>query len=306
MTQSDGARSSSTARAASSGGSDRTSSRARSSTRASGRSTPPPSSGDDGRVGAQEARRGGDERAVDHEVVQRHVVAAEPPAPRRRAAGLAEHPQVVEAGVAAALAVEDRHEPLGVVEDVLQAHRGRDGDVPGRRETRRDQLHRGPLLCGALRVHGQPTVVGGGVEPAPALGVGRVVRGDGADGHRALRVVQGVEPRARGSGHAVGDRAGGGDVADDGTHLSTVALRRVLPHLRVSGLSRGRSRRPGSRRRSRRRTGLRTRRRVAAEPALRRLRLDLEGEPAAPESRLFSTTLPPLSYSLPSFWILIV
>ena len=171
-----------------------------------------------GRVGAQEARRGGDERAVDHEVVQRHVVAAEPPAPRRRAAGLAEHPQVVQAGVPAALAVEDRHEPLGVVEDVLQAHRGRDGDVPGRRETRRDQPHRGPLLGGSLRVHGEPTVVRGGVEPAPPLGVRRVVRGDGADGHRALRGVEGVEPRARGSGHAVGDRAGGGDVADDGTH----------------------------------------------------------------------------------------
>ena len=268
MTQSDGARSSSTARAASSGGSDRTSSRARSSTRASGRSTAASEQRRHGRVGAQEARRGGDERAVDHEVVERDVVAAEPPAPRRRAAGLAEHPQVVQAGVPAALAVEDRHEPLGVVEDVLQAHRGRDGDVPGRRETCRDQLHRGPLLGGSLRVHGEPTVVRGGVEPAPPLGVRRVVRGDGADGHRALRGVEGVEPRARGSGHAVGDRAGGGDVADDGTHPSTVALRRVPPHSRFPGLSRGRSRRPGSHPRSRRRTGLRTRRRCCRRTGL--------------------------------------
>ena len=223
VTKSDGARSCSTARAASSGCSDRTSSRARSSTRPSGRFSPPPSSGD----------------AAGSAPMKHGVVATRAPSttrlfsdtwwpPNRQphgagAAGLAEHPQVVQAGIAAALAVEPGDEALGVVEDVLQPHRGRDGDVPGCRQARRHQPHRRPLLGGALLVHRQAAVVGRRVEPAPALGVRGVVRRYGAGGHRALVRSQRVEPGARRLGHAVGDRTGRGDAVDDRTHRSTVA-----------------------------------------------------------------------------------
>ena len=143
---------------------------------------------------------------VDDQVRHRHVVPAEPPAPRRRARRVAEHPQVVQAGVAAALAVEHRGEALGVVEDVLQAHHRRRGDVARPRRARAQQRHRQPLLGGALGVQGEAAVVGRRVEPAAALGVALGV-GVGArpDRHGALLLGERVEPGQCGGGHACGD-----------------------------------------------------------------------------------------------------
>ncbi len=86
------------------------------------------------RVGTQEARGGGDHHPVDDQHVDRHVVPAEAPAPGPDVPRLAEHPQVVHLRVAAAGAVEQRHEALGVVEERSpdvhsQPHHRRDGHV---------------------------------------------------------------------------------------------------------------------------------------------------------------------------------
>src|SRR6185437_2105902 len=99
------------------------------------------------RVGAEETRGGRADHAVDDEVVERDVVPAESPAPRPRAARGAEHPQVVQAGVAAALAAPVDRPALGPVEDVVQAQDGGGGDVPSLGEPAGDQLY-GLLLLG--------------------------------------------------------------------------------------------------------------------------------------------------------------
>ena len=128
------------------------------------------------RVGAEEARRRRADHAVHDEVVQRHVVAAEPPAPRPRAARLAEHPQVVHQRIAAPFPPPVDPPALDLVQHVVQPDDGGHGVVPGDGQPGRDELVGQPLLGRPLGAEGQPAVVGGGVEPAPALGVGLRVR----------------------------------------------------------------------------------------------------------------------------------
>jgi hypothetical protein len=136
-------------------------------------------------------------------------VAAEPPAPRRRAARLAEHPQVVEAGVATALPVEPGDEPLCLVEHVLQAHHGGHGDVRRGGQAGRDQPHRRPLLRRPLLVHGQAAVIGGRVEPAQPLGIGRVAAGPLG----AIRRCSASAGRASSAPLASGRRGTAGDTS---------------------------------------------------------------------------------------------
>ena len=101
---------------------------------------------------------------------------AEPPAPRPAAAGLTEYPQVVQTGVAATFAAPVDGPALDIIEHVVQPDDGGDGDVPGGGEPGGDQLVGQALLSRPLGAEGQAAVVGGGVEPAPALGVGPGVR----------------------------------------------------------------------------------------------------------------------------------
>ena len=135
-------------------------------------------------------------------------MAAEPPAPRCLAARLAEDPHVVHPRVAATLAVEGRGEALGLVEHVLEPHRGRDRHVAGGGEAAGDQAHRAALLARTLLVDGQPSVVGGGVEPASSLGVVVPRPGCRATCDRLLVVVEGPEPGEGGLGHPVGHLTG--------------------------------------------------------------------------------------------------
>ena len=201
---SDGARSSRIARAACPGSSERTSSRARSSAPASGRSGAGPSSGET----AGSAPR-------KHGVVETTMPSATrlfsdmwwPPNRQPHgagAAGLAEHPQVVQARVAAPFAAPVDGPALDVVEHVVQPDDGGDGDVPGGGQPGGDELVSQLLLGRPLGAEGQPAVVGGRVEPAPALGVGLGVRaGRATGGHRTLRrgrARRARRPRRRPSG----------------------------------------------------------------------------------------------------------
>ena len=172
-----------------------------------------------GRIRAKEARRRRHQYAVDHQVVQRYVVAAEPPAPHSPGTRIAEHPQVVQPRVAAAFSVEAGHEPLDVVEHVLQAHDRRHRDVPGGGQSGRDQSHRRPLLRGPLLVHGESAVVGRCVEPAAAFGVGRVVGGRSALRRAPLAGVEHLEPGVRRLGHPAGHLTAGREFVDRRRHL---------------------------------------------------------------------------------------
>jgi hypothetical protein len=156
----------------------------------------------DGRVGAEEARGRRPDHAVDDEIVQRYVMAAEAPAPRRRAARLAEHPQVIQARIAAAFPAPVDGPALDLVQHVVQPDDGGDGDVSRDGEPAGDELVSQALLGRALRAERQAAVVGRGVEPAPALGVRPGVRtGRGTGGQRTLTGVERIEPGHRGGGH---------------------------------------------------------------------------------------------------------
>src|SRR6185437_14257879 len=111
------------------------------------------------RIRAEEA--GGDRahHAVDDEVVYRDVVAAEAPAPGRRTAGLAEDPQVIQAGVAAPFAAPVDGPALDLIEDVVQPDNRGDGYVPGGGQPAGDQLVSTALLGGPLVRQGQAAVV---------------------------------------------------------------------------------------------------------------------------------------------------
>lgn len=141
------------------------------------------------------------------------MVPTEPPPPSGPAR-LTEHAQVVQPWVAPALAVEPGHEPLDAVEHVLQPHGGRDSDVAGHGQSRGHQLHRGPLLRRPLLMHGKAAVIGGRVEPSPALGVDRVVvRRHRAASDCPLVVGQQGQPGASGLDHLESGLPAGGHVA---------------------------------------------------------------------------------------------
>src|SRR5581483_649985 len=136
-------------------------------------------------------------------------MAAEAPAPGRRTAGLAEDPQVVQAGVAAPFAAPVDGPALDVIEDVVQPDTRGDGDVPGGGQPAGDQLVSTALLGWPLVRQGQATVVRRGVEPAPPVRVGLGVRaGRATGGYRALRRVECAEPGRRGGGHTRRDLPG--------------------------------------------------------------------------------------------------
>ncbi len=129
-------------------------------------------------------------------------MAAEPPAPRRRAAGLTEHLQVIKARVTPPFAAPADGPALDPIQDIVQADDGGHGDVPGLRKPAGDQLVGQPLLSRPLGVQRQPAVVSRGIEPAPALGVRLGVRaGRVASRCRALRWIQRLQPGRRRRGH---------------------------------------------------------------------------------------------------------
>jgi len=134
-------------------------------------------------------------------VVDRDVVPAEAPRPRVVAGRLAEDAHVVQARVAAALALELGDPALQLVEHVLQPDDRRHRDVAGTGEPGGNESQRQALLRRAHRRERQPTVVGRRVEPAATLLVG---------GERPRRelLLLGIERAQEGGGcvsHAPGD-----------------------------------------------------------------------------------------------------
>ena len=123
--------------------------------------------------------------------------------------GLAEHPQVVQAGVAAAFPVEPGHEALGVVEHVLQAHDRGHRDVR-RPADRPEATSRIAARCCAGRCWWKvsPPWSVGRVEPAPALGVGRRRPPAGARPRSPLLRVEHVQPRPAASAIAAATSGG--------------------------------------------------------------------------------------------------
>ena len=201
-TMSDGARWCRVAASSWSGPSERISSRARSSAPASGRNGSGPSSGE---TAGSAPRKQGVMAWTRPSTIRLFSETWWPPNRQPHgsgAAGLAEHPQVVQLGVAATVALPVGHPALGVVEDVLQPDDRGHGDVTGRGQPAGHQLVREPLLAGGLGAQGQPAVVGRGVEPALPLGLGLGSRsGRGPGGHRPLVRLQRLQPRLRGLRH---------------------------------------------------------------------------------------------------------
>lgn len=86
---------------------------------------------------------------------------AEAPAPRAGAARLAEYQKVVHPGITTPFPAPVDAPAFEVIEDVVQADDGGDGDVPGGGQPGSDKLVRQPLLGRPLSAERQAAVIGG-------------------------------------------------------------------------------------------------------------------------------------------------
>ena len=150
------------------------------------------------RVRSQKARCRTHHLCVHNGVMDRHMVAAEAPAPRLVTGRITEDPHEVQPGIATPLTSPCRRPPLDRVQHILESHDRCHGHVSGLGQPGGHQPMGQTLLCGTHRRDRQTAVVRRRVEPSYAF----VVIGHRPAGQRGLRLIERVDQRRGGVGHA--------------------------------------------------------------------------------------------------------